>query len=101
MLTTACASQFPLTGCVVKLAAQFVLSLNLAIGASVRRLQQKGFLDIRKTFGRLPDLCAAAAAQAQEVVALAEEKRSQFWKALGVMNQGSALALAGRGFGRD
>jgi len=32
MLTTACASQFPLTGCVVKLAAQFVLSLNLAIG---------------------------------------------------------------------
>jgi len=34
MLTTACASQFPLTGCVVKLAAQFVLSLNLAIGST-------------------------------------------------------------------
>jgi hypothetical protein len=27
MLTTACASQFPLTGCVVKLAAQFVLMI--------------------------------------------------------------------------
>jgi predicted ATPase len=39
---------------------------------------------------------AAAAAQAQEVVALAEEKGSPFWKALGVMNQGSTLALAGR-----
>src|SRR5258708_12521285 len=32
MLTTACASQFPLAGCVVKLAAKSCLSLNLAIG---------------------------------------------------------------------
>jgi predicted ATPase len=39
---------------------------------------------------------AAAAAHAQELVALAEEKRSPYWKALGVMNQGSVLALAGR-----
>jgi len=39
---------------------------------------------------------AAVAAQAQEVVALAEEKSSPFWKAFGLMNQGSALALAGR-----
>jgi predicted ATPase len=39
---------------------------------------------------------AAAAADAQEGVALAEEKGSPFWKALGVTNQGSALALAGR-----
>jgi predicted ATPase len=38
----------------------------------------------------------AVAAQAQEVVALAEEKGSPFWKAFGLMNQGSALALAGR-----
>jgi class 3 adenylate cyclase/predicted ATPase len=39
---------------------------------------------------------AAAAAQAQELAALAEEKASLFWKAAGMMNQGSVLALAGR-----
>jgi class 3 adenylate cyclase/predicted ATPase len=39
---------------------------------------------------------AAVAARAREVVALAEEKSSPFWKAFGVMNQGSALALAGK-----
>ena len=39
---------------------------------------------------------AAAAAHAQELVALAEEKGSLFWKALGMMNQGSVLALTGR-----
>ena len=39
---------------------------------------------------------AAAAAQAQELVALAEEKGSLFWKAFGMMNQGSVLALTGR-----
>jgi len=39
---------------------------------------------------------AAAAAQAQEVVALAEEKGSRFWKARGMMNQGCVLALTGR-----
>ena len=39
---------------------------------------------------------AAAAAQAQELVALAEEKGSPFWKAIGMMNQGSVLALTGR-----
>jgi hypothetical protein len=44
----------------------------------------------------LQPLRAAAATQAQEVVALAEEKGSLYWKALGVMNQGSALALAGK-----
>ncbi len=38
----------------------------------------------------------AAAAQAQELVALAEEKGSLFWKAYGIMNQGCVLALAGR-----
>jgi class 3 adenylate cyclase/predicted ATPase len=38
----------------------------------------------------------AAAAYAQEVVALAEEKGSRLWKAFGVMCQGSTLALAGR-----
>jgi predicted ATPase len=39
---------------------------------------------------------AAAAARAQEVVALAEEIGSLYWKAYGLMNQGSVLALAGR-----
>jgi tetratricopeptide (TPR) repeat protein len=39
---------------------------------------------------------AAVAAQAREVVALAEEKRSQLWRALGVMNHGSILAFTGR-----
>jgi class 3 adenylate cyclase/predicted ATPase len=39
---------------------------------------------------------AAAAAQAQELVALAEEKGSLFWKASGMMRQGSVLALTGR-----
>jgi predicted ATPase len=48
--------------------------------------------------GILYILCnhAAVAAQAQELVALAEEKGSPFWKAHGVMSQGSTLALAGR-----
>jgi predicted ATPase len=39
---------------------------------------------------------AAAAAQAQELVALAEEKGAPFWKALGMSNQGCVLALTGR-----
>ena len=39
---------------------------------------------------------AAAAAQAQELVALAEEKGSLFWKAFGMVNQGCVLALTGR-----
>jgi class 3 adenylate cyclase/predicted ATPase len=40
--------------------------------------------------------CAAAAAQAQEQVALAEEKGSSNWKALGEINKGDVLALTGR-----
>ena len=39
---------------------------------------------------------AAAAAQAQELVALAEEKGALFWKAGGMMNQGCVLALTGK-----
>jgi predicted ATPase len=39
---------------------------------------------------------AAAAAHAQELVALAEEKRALLWKANGIINQGSVLALTGR-----
>jgi predicted ATPase len=38
----------------------------------------------------------AAAAHAQELVALAEEKGSLSWKAWGMMDQGSVLALTGR-----
>jgi predicted ATPase len=40
--------------------------------------------------------CAAAAAHAQELVALTEEKGAPFWKAFGMLNQGSVLALTGR-----
>jgi predicted ATPase len=39
---------------------------------------------------------AAVAAPAQELVALAEEKGSLFWKACGMTNQGWVLALTGR-----
>jgi class 3 adenylate cyclase/predicted ATPase len=39
---------------------------------------------------------AAAAATAQELVPLAEEKGSLFWKSFGMMNQGNVLALTGR-----
>jgi class 3 adenylate cyclase/predicted ATPase len=39
---------------------------------------------------------AAAASHAQEQVALAEEKGSQFWKANGIIYQGSVLSLTGR-----
>ncbi|MGO9331575.1 MAG: hypothetical protein ACLQJ0_26185, partial [Steroidobacteraceae bacterium] len=42
---------------------------------------------------------AAAAAYAQELVILAEEKGAPFWKAFGMMNQGSVLALAGKASG--
>jgi tetratricopeptide (TPR) repeat protein len=48
----------------------------------------------------IPDtLCgnyAAAAAHAQELVALAEEKGSVLWKGIGMMNQGGVFALTGR-----
>jgi predicted ATPase len=39
---------------------------------------------------------AAAKAQADEVVALADEKGSLFWKAFGMMNQGWLFALTGK-----
>ena len=39
---------------------------------------------------------AAAAALAQELVVVAEDKGSPFWKAYGMMNQGGVLALTGR-----
>jgi predicted ATPase len=38
----------------------------------------------------------AANAQADEVIALAEQKGTAFWKALGMLDQGSVLALTGR-----
>jgi len=40
---------------------------------------------------------AVAATQAQELVALADEKGTLFWKAQGMMNQGSLFALTGKG----
>jgi predicted ATPase len=39
---------------------------------------------------------AVEAAQAQELVALAEEKGALLWKALGMVHQGSVLALTGK-----
>ena len=39
---------------------------------------------------------AAAAAQAQELLVLADEMGSAFWRASGMMNEGSVLALTGR-----
>ena len=39
---------------------------------------------------------ALANARADEVVALADEKGSTFWKAMGIMNQGCVLALTGK-----
>ena len=39
---------------------------------------------------------APANARADEVVALADEKGSTFWKAMGIMNQGCVLALTGK-----
>ena len=39
---------------------------------------------------------ATAAAQAQKLAALAEEKDAMFWKALGMMDQGCILALTGK-----
>ena len=39
---------------------------------------------------------AAANAQVDELVALADEKGALFWKALGMMDQGSLLALTGK-----
>ena len=38
---------------------------------------------------------AAAKAGADEVVLLADQKGSTFWKAMGIMNQGCVLALTG------
>jgi hypothetical protein len=39
---------------------------------------------------------AAANAQVYEVVALADEKGTSFWKAFGTMNHGCALAVTGK-----
>ena len=44
--------------------------------------------------------CRAAEAQADEVIALAEQKGAVFWKALGMLGQGSALALTDKSLGR-
>src|ERR1019366_2442067 len=52
------------------------------------------------TFTSLTHICcreyAAADAQVDKVVALAEEKGAVFWKACGMVLQGCVLALSGR-----
>jgi predicted ATPase len=67
---------------------------------SARELGQAATLMYALTLVAIPySLCgnhAAAAAQAQELTALAEEKGSLMWHAHGIINQGSALTLAGR-----
>ena len=67
---------------------------------NAREMDQAATLMFALSHALIPyTLCgnrAAAAAHAQEVVALAEEKGASLWKALAMMNQGSVLALAGR-----
>jgi predicted ATPase len=67
---------------------------------NAREMDQAATLMFALAYATIPyTLCgnyAAAAAYAQEVVALAEEKGSRFWKARGMMNQGCVLALTGR-----
>jgi class 3 adenylate cyclase/predicted ATPase len=67
---------------------------------NARELGQAGSLMLALCHTAIPyTLCgdrAAGAARAQELTALAEEKGSLFWKALGMMRQGSVLALTGR-----
>ena len=48
-------------------------------------------------FAHIPCGCyAAASAQSDEVVALAEEKETLFWKAWGIMNRGCVSVLTGK-----
>ena len=67
---------------------------------NAREMGQAGTLMLALCHTAIPyTLCgnrAAGAAHAQELAALAEEKGSLFWKALGMMRQGSVLALTGR-----
>jgi class 3 adenylate cyclase/predicted ATPase len=67
---------------------------------NARKMGQAATLMPALFFASIPyTLCgnrAAAAAQAQELVALAEEKGSLFWKAYAMMNHGCILALGGR-----
>jgi predicted ATPase len=65
-----------------------------------REMDQAATLMWALAHAPIPDtLCgnyAAAAAHAQELVALAEEKGSVLWKGIGMMNQGGVFASTGR-----
>ena len=67
---------------------------------NAREMGQAATLMLALYFAATPyTLCgnhAAAAAHAQELVALAEEKGSLFWRAMGIEMQGGALALTGK-----
>jgi predicted ATPase len=67
---------------------------------NARQIDQAVTLMYALTHAAMPNiLCgnqAAAAAQAQELVAIAEEKSTLFWKAVGMMDQSGVLALAGK-----
>jgi class 3 adenylate cyclase/predicted ATPase len=73
--------------------ADDALRMAREIGQAVTLLQALYHVTIPYT------LCgnyAAAAAHAQELVVVAEDKGSPFWKAYGMMNQGSVVAQTGR-----
>jgi predicted ATPase len=67
---------------------------------NAREMGQAATLMVALFFAALPySLCgnrAALAAQAQQLVALAEDKGSLFWKAYGMVSRGFVLALTGR-----
>ena len=67
---------------------------------AAREIGQAATLMYALSHAAIPNiLCgnhAAASAQTQEVLALAEEKRAPHWKALGMMNQGWLMALTGK-----
>ena len=68
--------------------------------SAAREIGQAATLMYALSHAAIPNiLCgnhAAASAQTQEVLALAEEKRAPHWKALGMMNQGWLMALTGK-----
>ena len=67
---------------------------------AAREIGQAATLMYALSHAAIPNiLCgnhAAASAQTQEVLALAEEKRAPHWKALGMMNEGWLMALTGK-----
>ena len=70
--------------------AERAVALARETGHATALMHALSHMVIRQT---LCGNAVAASSDAQEQVTLAEEKGSQFWKAFGMMNQGSVLAL--------